>query len=71
MDWKLLIQNLISSGLTETEIAKDVGCSQPSVNQLKTGVVKEPKHRIGSALIELHENLNNDSLNANENEIMD
>ena len=57
MDWKALIVDLEAAGLTQKEIAGQVGCSQPYVSQLKKGVRKNPDFGVGRALVDLHRRL--------------
>ena len=54
MDWKLVIEELERTGLTQNEIAAQAGCSQPYVSQLKSGKRKNPDYHVGTALESLH-----------------
>jgi predicted transcriptional regulator len=55
MDIQNIIKDLIDSGLTESNIADMVGgVSQPTINRIKSGEIKETKLRIGLALMEIH-----------------
>ena len=55
MNWGALITALEASGLTQNEIAKEVGCSQGYVSQLKTGARTNPPFDLGRGLERLHE----------------
>jgi predicted XRE-type DNA-binding protein len=54
MDWKTLITDLQAAGLTQLEIGKQIGLSQPSVVDVIRGRTKDLKWSIGQALISLH-----------------
>ena len=50
-DWSLAIQDLISAGYTEAQIAKQVGTTQPTIHYLKTGASSDVKYRLGVRLV--------------------
>lgn len=57
--WKKLIEDLLAKGLNEQEIAsritvKGVRTTQPTINRIKSGVMKSPRYDLGAALIDLH-----------------
>jgi transcriptional regulator with XRE-family HTH domain len=55
MDWKSLIQDLRSSGLTQHEIAEKTGCSQAYISDLSNGKRgKSMSYEIGMRLRDLH-----------------
>lgn len=54
VDWKKVVADVEESGLTQNEIAELVGCSQPYISQLKTGVRKKVDFDIGRSLEKLH-----------------
>lgn len=54
MDWKTLITDLQASGLTQLEIGKQIGLSQPSVVDVIRGRTKDLKWSVGQALIAMH-----------------
>lgn len=56
MNLQELVQNLIDNGLSETEIAKRIGVSQPTVNRIKSG--SDPAYTTGKRLEELHHRMN-------------
>jgi DNA-binding XRE family transcriptional regulator len=47
-----IIQKLIATGLTETEIAEKVNSTQPTINRIRNGN-QEPKGNLAVALINL------------------
>jgi predicted XRE-type DNA-binding protein len=49
-----IIEELVASGLSEGKIAGIVGASQPTINRIRNGKIKDAKHRLGSALVQLH-----------------
>lgn len=51
MNWKILITRIIDKGYTETEIAKHVGCSQPTINRLKLGKIDDPRYTTGASIV--------------------
>ena len=53
MNPEKLIPKLIESGLTQVQIAKECGCSQPSISDLQNGKIKDPSYRIGCGLVRL------------------
>lgn len=51
--WKEIIDEIARrEGLTEAEIGRMVGVSQPTINRLRHGK-QEPTYRVGSLLISL------------------
>ena len=52
MNLQEVLQTLIASGLSETEIAQRIGVSQPTVNRIKNGA--DPAYRTGKKLEQLH-----------------
>lgn len=54
MSWPQIIQDLEKSGLSQQEIADHVQSSQSSIGRIRSAQTKEPKHKIGEALISLH-----------------
>jgi len=54
-DWKQIIFDLMSAGLSGVKIAERVGCSQSTINGLKNGYTDQPWHDTGEAILRLHE----------------
>ena len=54
MNWKTLITDLQAAGLTQLEIGKKIGLSQPSVVDVIRERTKDLKWSVGQALIKLH-----------------
>ena len=54
MNWTLLISDLKSHGLSENQIAAEVGCGQASINEIGGGKTTNPRYNLGRALVELH-----------------
>jgi len=48
-----VVEKLIQSGLTESEIASRVGSSQPSINRIRRGKQKNVGYQLGDALLKL------------------
>lgn len=40
--------------MTEAEFAQLVGCSQPTIHQIKTGKVKNPRYTLGLRIMEAY-----------------
>lgn len=55
MDWNALIKRLNDRGWVQTQIAARVGAHQSTISELLNGVVKDPRHSLGAALVELDE----------------
>lgn len=53
MNIQKIISELLNSGMTQTAIAKRIGCSQSNVSLIHTGKTKRIKFDIGCALIDL------------------
>jgi transcriptional regulator with XRE-family HTH domain len=51
--WIEVIADLQAKGYSQAEIAKACGCSQPTVSELATGKLKDPRHAVGEALLAL------------------
>lgn len=54
MDWKNVIEAAKAKhGLTQQQLAKAAGCTQPTLSVLERGITRDPSFSIGSRLIEL------------------
>lgn len=62
MDWKSLIADLKSRGLTQVQVAALCGCNQSTVSDLWTGKAKRPSFPVGQALANLHAKSNRELL---------
>lgn len=51
---KIIKEVLAGHQMSESDLARELGISQPSVHRLKTGETKEPSYRIGAKLVDLH-----------------
>ena len=49
-----MLNELVSAGLTEQEIAEQVGTSQATINRLRNRVHKKTDFDIGNAIARLH-----------------
>lgn len=54
--FKQLIEDLISTGLTEQDIGQRVGASQASINRIKR-TNQKPMYELGAALVSLHKQI--------------
>jgi predicted transcriptional regulator len=53
-DFQEVIENLVSVGMTNMDIAKEIGIPQASISHLRTGVVKDPRYSVGKKLMAIH-----------------
>ncbi len=56
MDWKIIISELLSSGLTQAQIAAAAGVKQPTIAGLLAGTQKDMRWSSGEKLRQLHKN---------------
>lgn len=54
MDWKNIIQSLLSDGMTQAQIAKAVGVAQPTISGLLSGAQRDMRWESGNRLISLY-----------------
>lgn len=56
MNWKALIANLLQAGMTQKQIADEVGCTQPCIAGLASGRRgTRVSYEIGTKLVALSE----------------
>ena len=53
MNMQKIISELLDAGMTQTEIAKHIGCTQSNVSLMHTGKTKRITFDIGCALLDL------------------
>ena len=53
-DFSKIIKELIAIGMTNMELADEVGIPQASISHLRTGFVKEPRYSVGEKLMSIH-----------------
>lgn len=53
MNISALIKKLLNKGMTQAEIARNVGCSQPTVSDIAKEKIGDPSFSIGLGLIKL------------------
>ena len=68
MNWSKLIQELVSQGLTQTQIADYCQTGQSHISSLLKGTRKSPSWQLGESLRELHGLTENLDLAQQENE---
>lgn len=54
MDWKILILELMAEGLTQAEIGKHCGLSQPTISDLANAKIRDINWTSGERLRALH-----------------
>lgn len=57
MDWKQLVADIKATGMTQEQIATEIGVSVGSLSELINGKIGEPKWSRGDALIALHQKM--------------
>ena len=50
-----MVKKLQACGMTQPQIAAQVGCSQSTISDIATGVTREPRYSIGEKLRHLLE----------------
>lgn len=53
MDWDKKLQDLIETGMPQTEIAREVGLTPPSIIDLTSGRQKTVRWEVGTAILAL------------------
>ena len=56
MDWKQLILEITSSGMTQAEVAAEAGLAQSAISDLVTGKTTEPRYSTGKKLVAIRRN---------------
>lgn len=51
MQWKQYIAAIAAKGISQSQLAKQVGCGQATISDLASGKTLEPRHSLGTALI--------------------
>jgi uncharacterized protein YerC len=51
------IEDLLATGMTYKSIAEKTGCDMSTIFRIKKGDISRPSYAIGSAIDELHSNL--------------
>lgn len=54
MDWNKIIVEIKATGMTQEEIAYDIGVSVGALSELLNGKINEPRWSRGDALLSLH-----------------
>ena len=54
MDWNKIVTEIKAHGLTQAQIADEIGVSVGTLSELCSGKVAEPKWSKGDALLGLH-----------------
>lgn len=52
--WQKILKSLKDKGWTQTDIAYECNISQSAVQQINSGIIKEPRYSVGKRLIELN-----------------
>lgn len=55
MDWKDYIAELAAKGVSQSQIAREVGCGQATISDLALGKTREPRTSLGMALMRIGE----------------
>lgn len=55
-DFQQIIRQLNRSGLSDREIARRTGVTQPAISRIRNTPGVDPRYSLGKALLELHAN---------------
>lgn len=53
MTWKTFLAELAAKGVSQSQIAREVGCGQATISDLSLGKTKEPRTSLGMALMRI------------------
>lgn len=54
MDWAAIVTSVLKiHQMSEADLAKKIGITQPTIHRLKTGEIVEPRYSTGSKLLKL------------------
>ncbi|WP_180317618.1 hypothetical protein [Delftia sp. ASV31] len=53
MQWKDYLAKLAAKGVSQSQIAREVGCGQATISDLALGKTKEPRTSLGMALMRI------------------
>lgn len=53
MNIQIITNRLLERGLKQVDIARYVGCSQPTISDISRGKIRNPSFGIGMALLDL------------------
>jgi transcriptional regulator with XRE-family HTH domain len=53
MQWKDYLAKLAAKGVSQCQIAREVGCGQATISDLALGKTKEPRTSLGMALMRI------------------
>lgn len=54
MDWKKIVSEIMASGLTQAQIASEIGITQASVSAIARGQTTRPYYDVGVGLLRLN-----------------
>jgi hypothetical protein len=54
MDFRQIVTEIYATGLNDSEIAKIVRSTQPTITRLRNGVARKTSYELGTALVNLH-----------------
>ena len=55
IDFQLIVQELVKSGMSQSEIARLVGTTQPTIHRIMTGETRTPCGNTAIALVSLRD----------------
>lgn len=55
MEWKDYLAKLAAKGVSQSQIAREVGCGQATISDLALGKTREPRTSLGMALLRIGE----------------
>lgn len=62
MNWQKIVNELLATGQSQTELSDKVGCPQSTISEISSGKRgKRPSWEVGNKLLELHDALNQET----------
>lgn len=55
MEWKDYLAMLAAQGVSQSQIAREVGCGQATISDLALGKTREPRTSLGMAILRIGE----------------
>lgn len=53
MEWKDYLAQIAAKGVSQSQIAREVGCGQATISDLALGKTREPRTSLGMALMRI------------------
>jgi len=56
-DWKKIVDEILTSGYTQTELAMMLNCEQGTISKILNGKMTKIEHEMGEALISIYQEI--------------